>query len=459
METNNKMQSNRLVVTLDKDMNINYESGIQTVYLNSYLTKEFVVRPEFKLGTGETMWVRFYQEGATPLEEILLAERTSTKANSTKQVIGGNLDDIVQTDESFKEYYTQLPQAVLRNGDTWQFSLARVVLYDNATTSLDDKTTYELIRQASTTGIYGFKVNNSLASEANGVPNDKTVANLYEVVLENAAQAAQSAADAQDAAKDVIASNYAPYIGTDGKWFQYNKQQQQYVNTGVSAQGPQGIQGEAGPQGPQGPRGPQGADGTSFKITGSVETAANLPEADESLLGTAYYVGTVAPRDIYQLVRDEQGTLVWQNQGKLQGPAGAQGPQGIQGEVGPQGPQGIQGPPGPQGERGEKGETGAQGPRGIGGPRINFEISSSGATYKCDGYANTWSVNGGSPSPTTAIFTGIFAYKRSGSGGSGLGAIIVSKSNTSSSVTFTSYDYSSTTVIPSTGTITSLEVV
>ena len=85
--------------------------------------------------------------------------------------------------------------------------------------------------------------------------------------------------------------------------------------------GPQGAQGEAGeqgPQGPTGPTGPQGAtgaqgpqgiqgiqgpkgdkgdDGTSFVIVATVASVVDLPTSAPE--GEAYFVGTVAPRDVY----------------------------------------------------------------------------------------------------------------------------------------------------------------
>ena len=119
--------------------------------------------------------------------------------------------------------------------------------------------------------------------------------------------------------------------------------------------GPQGIQGETGEQGPQGPTGPQGAtgaqgpqgiqgvqgpkgdkgdDGTSFVIVATVASVVELPTSAPA--GEAYFVGTVAPRDVYTF---DALTHSWVNQGKLQGPKGDTG------ETGPQGPQGPQGEP------------------------------------------------------------------------------------------------------------------
>lgn len=543
------MQSNRLVVTLDENMQIGFERGVNQVYKNSYMVNDFVVRPSFLLEPTQSLWVTFQNSKSKPtvaLKAALLAERKTTVVNSTEQVVDNDVSRITQTTDTGYEYYMQLPDAVLINPGEWYFSLEIREIPNSANP--------EQYTQIEAGDIAAFTVSDSLAgaNEDGSTPTDLDVLGLYNTVItskneavQSATDAANSAKEAQDAAQDVIASNYAPYIGQNGHWFQYNKEEQRYVDTGVSAQGPageqgpvgqqgqpgeqgpageqgnqgvpgkngnmqffspqsvsdteltairiadltpsaivpnvgdfiqgsngnqgyvkavnmaaqtatveflanlkgdrgeqgiqgqqgiqgemgpqgvqgvegkqgpagvqgiqgeQGFQGERGPQGVQGPRGltgPQGekgVDGTSFKITGTVSDTSGLPEATEELLGEAYYVGTVAPRDVYQVVKNEQGAIIWQNQGKLQGPPGergeqgeqgvqgpqgiqgprgeqgiqgekgAQGEQGIQGEVGPQGPQGIQGiqgPPGPQGERGEKGETGAQGPQGQQGP-------------------------------------------------------------------------------------------
>ena len=145
-------------------------------------------------------------------------------------------------------------------------------------------------------------------------------------------------------------------------------------------QGPRGPQGPVGPQGVQGIQGPQGipgTDGRSYTISGQVDTPEDLPTPSAAYLGQAVFVGTEIPRDVYACVEKNQ-TLVWENQGTLQGPkgdTGAQGPQGPQGEQGTQGPQGEQGPKGeigatgPQGPAGEKGERGATGPQGPVGPQ------------------------------------------------------------------------------------------
>lgn len=145
-------------------------------------------------------------------------------------------------------------------------------------------------------------------------------------------------------------------------------------------QGPRGLQGPTGPQGPQGIQGEKGEDGTSFIITGSVSQVSELPSAQNTPLGTAYFVGVNTPRYVYVCL-EVNGVKQWENQGYLRGPqgeTGPQGPEGPQGEQGPTGPQGErgltgatgpQGPKGDQGEQGEQGETGPQGPTGPTGPQ------------------------------------------------------------------------------------------
>ena len=82
--------------------------------------------------------------------------------------------------------------------------------------------------------------------------------------------------------------------------------------------------------------------GTSFNITGTVNTVEELPDVNSVSIGTAYFVGTEPLRDVYVL----DITRTWINQGKIQGPIGPQGEQGIQGPQGLQGPQGERGPTG-----------------------------------------------------------------------------------------------------------------
>ncbi len=205
----------------------------------------------------------------------------------------------------------------------------------------------------------------------------------------------------------------------------------------TGARGPKGDTGERGPQGIQGPKGENGENGNSFVVTGTVNSVVDLPQASETEEGTAYFVGTTYPRDVYVVV-NYQGSKIWQNQGKLQGPQGPEGPIGPQGDTGAEGEgfnfmgvwiadneyfkndivtyetentkssyilisetlvggvvppnedvenwqiftegrQGPEGPRGPQGVKGPQGETGERGPIGPVGPQgpagaLNFDI-------------------------------------------------------------------------------------
>lgn len=134
----------------------------------------------------------------------------------------------------------------------------------------------------------------------------------------------------------------APYIGENGNWYVGQ------TDTGVAATGPAGPAGETGPVGPVGPTGQQGPQGEIGPQGPQGETGATGPQGPKGDPG-------------------ETGP---------QGPQGYTGPQGIQG---PQGPQGIQGPRGDKGDKGDKGDpfkysdftssqlaalTGPQGPAG-----------------------------------------------------------------------------------------------
>lgn len=155
-------------------------------------------------------------------------------------------------------------------------------------------------------------------------------------------------------------------------------------------QGPQGIQGEQGPAGERGPEGPQGvqgiqgppgekgADGSKFTIVGLVGNVSSLPVFSSVAPGTAYFVGSKAPYDVYWT----DAKSAWVNVGTLQGPQGIQGPQGVQGEVGPQGPQGERGLQGIQGKQGPEGPQGVAGANGVGiASIVNGESSQTPTGY------------------------------------------------------------------------------
>jgi hypothetical protein len=120
------MQSNRIVVVLAADgvsgLDISYGKNINTMYLNSHLNNEFVVRPNFLLGASETMWVTF-TKGDVSTKPLMLVQRKTTVENSTRQVVDGTESTIEQTPDTGYEYYLTMPDVVLQNVGQWSFSL------------------------------------------------------------------------------------------------------------------------------------------------------------------------------------------------------------------------------------------------------------------------------------------------------------------------------------------------
>lgn len=120
------MQSNRIVVVLAADgvsgLDISYGKNINTMYLNSHLNNEFVVRPNFLLGASETMWVTF-TKGDVSTKPLMLVLRKTTVENSTRQVVDGTESTIEQTPDTGYEYYLTMPDVVLKNVGQWSFSL------------------------------------------------------------------------------------------------------------------------------------------------------------------------------------------------------------------------------------------------------------------------------------------------------------------------------------------------
>ena len=86
--------------------------------------------------------------------------------------------------------------------------------------------------------------------------------------------------------------------------------------------------------------GTDGSQGNSFIVTGSVNSVVDLPDVSTVAYGTAYYVGTTYPRDVFVVV-EYQGAKIWQNEGKLQGPIGPVGPVGATGANGANGVDGV----------------------------------------------------------------------------------------------------------------------
>ncbi len=511
------MQSNRLVVTLDGNMQIGFERGIQEVYKNSHLINDFVGRPSFLLQPTETLWVTFQNAATNPTVTLkpTLLERRTTVANSTRQVVDNDVSQITQSTDTGYEYYLVLPDDVLMNEGEWYFSLEIREIPDES-----KPTAYTAI---DTSDIASFNVHNSLAGVGTGgsTPTDLDIAELY-----------KSVAGWVD---NILQNGLAPYIGENGNWFEFNKEQNAFVDTGRPATGPTGTKifylsqgyiadpwstdvrfvqpqaqfpvrvndylidkygnfgiitslgtytvffqllfnykgdagigiyqtaqestpsttaltlagikvpsgrklqtgdlvianptnsylyritsvstnqglvfveylltlrgnvgptgengstlffsaqdvaetglteidtstltpsaripavgdfvigsnsrlgyvtavnadeqkatveflanlkgerGEQGPQGIQGEKGEKGDNGTSFRIVGTVNTAAELPPVATTELGTAYFVGATSPREVYSLVENQSGERIWQNEGTLQGPQGPPG--------------------------------------------------------------------------------------------------------------------------------------
>lgn len=123
--------SNRLVLQVDRaTMGGNYLQGINTINANSYMVNKLAVRigttkdgvfTQGKLLPGETLWVTFEKQGTSITKTMLLAEQEITQLTATAEV-----DDVTITDvptERQYEYVLTLPQAIMKNAGTWDFSL------------------------------------------------------------------------------------------------------------------------------------------------------------------------------------------------------------------------------------------------------------------------------------------------------------------------------------------------
>jgi hypothetical protein len=103
--------------------------------------------------------------------------------------------------------------------------------------------------------------------------------------------------------------------------------------------GSNGLPGPTGPTGitgPTGPTGSRGADGTSIQLQGVVQTVADLPPIQSSILGAAYIV--FATQEIYIY-----NGVAWQNGGSYRGFTGATGATGARGATGSTGATGTAG--------------------------------------------------------------------------------------------------------------------
>lgn len=245
------MQSNRIVVVLAADgvsgLDISYGKNIQTMYLNSHLNNEFVVRPNFLLGASETMWVTF-TKGDVSTKPLMLVQRKTTVENSTRQVVDGTESTIEQTPDTGYEYYLTMPDVVLQNVGQWSFSLtiselpvdvtykgtvATVAALPSGGTLGDTywvsgTSQYEYwngsawavlnIVAISTSDVGTITVNASVAGDIGGTATDLDIQVLYSFVvgvLNNL-------------------SDYLPKI-VNGYWYVWNSDTKGFVNSGEAA--------------------------------------------------------------------------------------------------------------------------------------------------------------------------------------------------------------------------------
>lgn len=141
--------------------------------------------------------------------------------------------------------------------------------------------------------------------------------------------ASQAAEAAKEAAEDAL--NFAPRIGTNKHWLVWDAGLQEWIDTGVGAegeqgepgvqgpkgeqgdpgiQGPQGLQGEPGEQGPQGvqgPQGPAGVDGHDGVVVTVMANEYGFSVVNGHLILT-YEDGTTPP-DFY--IDPETGHLMY----------------------------------------------------------------------------------------------------------------------------------------------------
>ena len=202
------MQSNRLIVTLNKEMQIGFERGLNQVYENSNLVNEFVVKPSFLLETGQSMLVTFKnaKSNATlTLKPTLLAKRAITAACSDEQAIDNDVAQMQQTVSSGYEYFTMLSGDVMRFPGEWYFSIQICQLPEGTSYSDEDITK---LTQVKTSDIAGFTVYSSLAGAGpNGsAPSDFDVLALYQSAESAVAAAAASANNAATSATEAKAA-------------------------------------------------------------------------------------------------------------------------------------------------------------------------------------------------------------------------------------------------------------
>lgn len=249
------MQSNRIVVMLAADgisgLDISYGKNINTMYLNSHLNSEFVVRPAFLLGASETMWVTF-SKGETSTRPLLLAQRQTNDSNNSRQVVDGTESTIEKIPDTGYEYFIDMPDVVLQNVGEWKFSITITELpvdveYKGQVNAMSDLPssgnavgdTYWVggsvnsyyywngsawavlnIVAVSTSDVGTITVNMSVGGQIGGYATDLDIQVLYNFVLRVLNRL----------------SDYLPKI-VDGYWWVWNSDSKAYVNSGEVASG------------------------------------------------------------------------------------------------------------------------------------------------------------------------------------------------------------------------------
>lgn len=209
----------------------------------------------------------------------------------------------------------------------------------------------------------------------------------------NAVDSLRAAAVAAKEDAEAVAVHPPKINMSTKRWLIWDNEEDDYVDSGISAQGVQGPQGIQGPQGEQGPQGPQGIQGVqgiqgqkgeqgvqgeqgekgdpgaAFTISKEYDSVAEM-EADFGTCGLEVGefvivhsgVGDADNGKVYEKKEEEWEFVVQM--------AGAQGPKGDKGDKGDTGAQGVQGPQGEQGVQGPQGVQGEQGIQGIPGEGV-----------------------------------------------------------------------------------------
>lgn len=346
------MQSNRIVVVLAADgisgLDISYSKNINTMYLNSHLNNEFVVRPNFLLGASETMWVTF-TKGDVSTKPLMLAQRKTTLENSTRQVVDGTESTIEQTPDTGYEYYLTMPDVVLQNVGQWSFSLTISELPVDVTYKgtvatvaalpsggvlgdtywVSGTSQYEYwngsawvvlnIVAISTSDVGTITVNASVAGDIGGTATDLDIQVLYSFVvgvLNNL-------------------SDYLPKIGDNGNWWTWNSATKGYVDTGVNAESVQVFYFGA-------PLKYQ--DNTTITVSSLYPTGKNVHVGDLVMSSRvqSVVVGSIENRSgLGEIISITDNTAKVSWMGYVTGEQGAQGEQGKQGIQGEKGDTGV----------------------------------------------------------------------------------------------------------------------